>query len=365
MLQIKMTNSSKTEMLTNESTKTMTSNKEKVNSILANLDGNSEFTIDDIIVLGNIEKKDRAVKLGLDPNNYEVRVDSKAGIVNIIEKVKNSIWLNFDINKINSQNEATTTNNNTTWVMPTKVDDETMKLFDTDSNGKFTYTDNVLRIGESVYNLTNWNLGNSWEASVSNASNQLKMLNGQKLTPDLINKIVNIILDMGNEGIQGATACGEMGQPIPFIEMIKLNNYLKPSTVDNLLNNMNFYTYYGDEETADTDELKLIKEFYNRLDTKQQDKYYENMLSTRAHVTGNYFEEWQKNGNSMSELIFETPVSNKNFNRLKNLVADLNKKGNGIKATKTQSQLLIETLLEKGQITKQQAEELYKAATIK
>ena len=53
--------------------------------------------IGDVVVLGKMNKEARATALGLDANKYDVRVDSKNGIINILEK--GASWLHRDANK--------------------------------------------------------------------------------------------------------------------------------------------------------------------------------------------------------------------------------------------------------------------------
>lgn len=71
--------------------------KDKVNSILDKLDGKAGFTIGDVVVLGKMNKEARATALGLDANKYDVKVDSKNGIINILEE--GASWLHRDANK--------------------------------------------------------------------------------------------------------------------------------------------------------------------------------------------------------------------------------------------------------------------------
>ena len=86
-----------------QQTKKVNNPKDKINSILDKMDGKSGFTINDVVILGNMDKKARAKALGLDANKYDIRVDSKSGVVNILEKKENKFnpWLNRNVNNDN------------------------------------------------------------------------------------------------------------------------------------------------------------------------------------------------------------------------------------------------------------------------
>ena len=75
-----------------------TPSKKNVISIMDNLDGKSGFTKADVVKLGEMNKQERAKKLGLDASKYDVRVDSETGIVNIVEKGGES-WLRREVSK--------------------------------------------------------------------------------------------------------------------------------------------------------------------------------------------------------------------------------------------------------------------------
>ena len=89
------------------------STKDKVNCILENLDGKAGLTVGDIIILGKMSKQQRLTKLGLDANIYDVRVDAKNGIINILEK--GASWLRHEINnkKANTTSQKNQTNSST------------------------------------------------------------------------------------------------------------------------------------------------------------------------------------------------------------------------------------------------------------
>lgn len=73
-----------------------------------NLDGKSGFTKADVVKLGEMNKQERAKKLGLDVSKYDVKVDSKSGIVNIVEKGGES-WLRREVSKTQKADNAGST----------------------------------------------------------------------------------------------------------------------------------------------------------------------------------------------------------------------------------------------------------------
>ena len=114
--------------------------------------------------------------------------------------------------------------------------------------------------------------------------------------------------------------------------------------------------------------MKNIKNLYSRLNNQQKEKYYQELLSASANtdcvVHSVNQSDFQTDGNTTARLIFEAPLSAKTYIKVKSLVTTMNKQGNGIRNTKTESKKLINTLLQNKQITQQQANELLKAGNI-
>lgn len=261
---------------------------------------------------------------------------------------------------VNSNNSPTSTNpaqNNTTWKMPTTVDKECLNHLDPDGNGKFELNNDY----------ENPNI--PFRLAHEKFENKLKALNGQKITPEFIDKLVNTILDMAKndelgeltyEGDGSWTTCQELA------DISKFAQYLKPTTVNKLLNQYNVVSPAA--EIDDKIYFKNIKNLYSRLNANQRQKYYQNVLSQSSNTDSNVYaidnRKYQTDGKITANLIYETPLSSATYTKLKNFVMTMNKPGNGITRTKTECKKLINILLSKHQITQQQANELLKAGNI-
>ena len=187
---------------------------------------------------------------------------------------------------------------------------------------------------------------------------KINAFDNKPITPENIDKLVSIVAD-GWINKQTST-CYDCREASILDNVLPFSEYLSNETVDKLLSNkeVSVTVEEGNEQIAE------MKKFYDRMNDRQKDMYYEKILSKEANVqVWGAFNDNQYSGNHLSTLIFDK-VNDKNFARLKNLVADLNKKGNGINNTKTECKVLIDNLLSADKITKAQAKELYKAATL-
>lgn len=190
--------------------------------------------------------------------------------------------------------------------------------------------------------------------------------NGKQITPDLIDKLVNIQLDYENKhpdemhyGGGEPTGDGIIERLNILGDIARFAEYLKPETINKLLNTKDiFYNDYTG--------IKDMKTLYNRLTKEQQQKYYSHLFDTTANIDHNMISSnCQQSGSTLAALIFEPKLSNQTYNKLKNFVSVMNEPGNGIAYTGTECKNLIDALKAKGQITQQQANELYKSANIK
>ena len=187
---------------------------------------------------------------------------------------------------------------------------------------------------------------------------KINAFDNKSITPENIDKLVSIVAD-GWINKQTST-CYDCREDSILDDVLPFSEYFSNETVDKLLSNkeVSVTVEQGNEKIAE------MKKFYDRLNDRQKDMYYEKILSKEANVQEwGAFNDNQHSGNYLSTLIFDK-VNDKNFARLKNLVADLNKKGNGINNTRTECKVLIDNLLSADKITNAQAKELYKAATL-
>ncbi|MBQ7125646.1 hypothetical protein IJO12_01010 [bacterium] len=188
---------------------------------------------------------------------------------------------------------------------------------------------------------------------------EIAKLNGKAITPELVDKLVNILLNYNSSKVDLSFDGEGVTTESMFHSIARFGEYLSPATIDKLLAESNIMGI--EDNVAD------VKKLYNRMSPAQKDKYYSILLSKQANTQ--FFPDmggsYQASGQLLAKNIFEKPVSQKNFNRLKSLVATMNKKGNGIADTGSECKTLIKTLLSQGKITKAQANQLYEAAGIK
>lgn len=253
--------------------------------------------------------------------------------------------------------------NNKTWKMPATVDEECLKHLDPDGNGKFEFDED------------NWENPNTPFYIVYNEFiNKLEVLNGQKITPEFIDKLINKILDMvdelskkyNGEDLESLVQMGEGNVTTrhPLADISKFAQYLKPTTVDRLLKSGRvIYDRHMYEDDKPQQYYKNIRNLYSRLNDRQRDLYYQNVLSPSNNRQQNIHSAWQADGTHVAGLIYEVPLSSSTYIKLKNLVITMNEP-NGIAGTKTECKALINALLSKKQITQQQANELLKAGNI-
>ena len=197
------------------------------------------------------------------------------------------------------------------------------------------------------------------EAQEKKMFSELKQLNGKSITPELVDKLVNILIKYNTTSTELSYDGESYTTKSMFHQTARFGEYLSSKTIDKLLAEPNFLRV---EERHIND----VKKLYNRMTPAQKDKYYSRILSKGGNSLDNApFGDYQADGTTLAKHIFEKPVSSKNFNRLKSLVATMNKKGNGIANTGTECKSLIEALYTQRKITKGQANQLFKAANIK
>ncbi|MGN0031437.1 MAG: hypothetical protein ACI37Q_05740 [Candidatus Gastranaerophilaceae bacterium] len=245
----------------------------------------------------------------------------------------------------------------------TTVGKEAMNILDPDHDGKFKIDRN---------NSKSWNLPVQIDlGGLSNKDekllfDKLESLNGQKITPDLIDKITNILLDVNNPA-KGAEINfdGEAHTSESMLfDFARFAQYLKPETLTKLLSEQYIVKIEENGDSNHSKNLKAMKNLYGRLTPKQKELYYQKILSTDANRHDFDISSWQSDGKALADYIFEKPVSTQNFNRIKTLVIAMNKP-NGVAGTKDECKELINTLKAQGKITQAQAIELFKAGNIK
>lgn len=188
---------------------------------------------------------------------------------------------------------------------------------------------------------------------LSNNPELLSDLNGKKVTPDLIDDVVNRFID--NE-VLGRGSLGDL---------VILSDYLKPETVNKLIN----YSGGSEELATSWGEMRVahanvddVKNFYDRLTPEQQIQYYKGTLSVGSanathYVTGG---DYSTDGNVLAKYIFLDKFDGENYETLVNFVSDMNSEDGrwGLYEAKNACKNLISTLLTQGKITPAQANEL-------
>ena len=163
----------------------------------------------------------------------------EAYVTNGRESQSATLRFAYDVTANNPTTGNNPAQNRTAWRMPTTVDDECLKHLDPDGNGKFEF-DN------SYYNP---NVPFCIEDCPSLGIDSEKIigaLNGQKITPEFIDKLINKILDMVDmhtektgysSDLETLTQEGEgnVTTQHPLADISKFAQYLKPATVDRLL----------------------------------------------------------------------------------------------------------------------------------
>lgn len=260
--------------------------------------------------------------------------------------------------KIDSQKTNAT---NSQKSRATKVSPEDLKTLDPDNTGVFHLNEDGFNLPLPIYGG-----GEIWDI--------LEKYNGQKITPDLIDKLANVQLDYEKKHPDEMRWTeGSAPAPSMMIDLGRYAEYLKPETIDKLLNmdngkssliSVNLLSDW--DGNTNQEAVNNMKNLYDRMNNAQKQKYYETILTKEAntnyHLTTNNEQSYGKN---LANIIFEEKVSPNTYKQLKSFVADMNTPGNQINNTKTESKNLIDTLYERGQITKAQAQELYATAHIK
>lgn len=307
------------------------------------------------------------------PEGYKIERPKLTSAENMVQayvtngKESQSATLKFSfVDKLtNFVNNQTTVieskSNNKTWKMPSTVDEECLKHLDPDGNGKFEFDEDDWENPNTPFYISTYSVKRE-------KLEDIKALNGQKITPEFIDKLISKILDI----VDGQSWWKDLGSlvqegeglvstPHPLADICKFAQYLKPETVDRLLKSGR--VIYDRNLDDDKQYFKNIGNLYSRLNNQQKELYYQNVLSPRNNRQQNIQFDWQANGTHVAGLIYEIPLSSSTYTKLKNLVITMNEP-NGIADTKTECKALINALLSKKQITEEQANELLKAGNI-
>ena len=307
------------------------------------------------------------------PEGYKIERPKLTSAENMVQvyvtngKESQSATLKFSfVDKLtNFVNNQTTVieskSNNKTWKMPATVDEECLKHLDPDGNGKFEFDEDNWEKPNTPFYISTYSIERE-------KLKDIKALNGQKITPEFIDKLINKILDI----VDGEPYWKDLGALVqegegtvstthPLADICKFAQYLKPETVDRLLKSGS--VIYDRDIDDDKQYFKNIGNLYSRLNNQQKELYYQNVLSPRNNHQQNTEFDWQADGTHVAALIYEIPLSSSTYTKLKNLVITMNEP-NGIANTKTECKALINALLSKKQITKEQANELLKAGNI-
>ncbi len=278
-------------------------------------------------------------------------------------KEAQSATLKFQIAEIENLKKASADYQNTSTsaskrhTIPKEVAKEHFGILDADGDGIFNFDPHDY---ESCYRLpypiSSYTFDGSpeWDKFAA----KITALNGQKITPNLIDKLVNILLDeeraMTYEGESTYTTDS------PGTDMARFVDYLKPNTIDKLLDKGSFTMRYDTEEEGDG--LKALLKLYDRLNDKQKDKYYDIIFSESFNRDSSIFltpDTWQMSGERLADYVFEDKLSDKNYEKVKNFITTMNQ-DNGIARTRTQCKNLIESLYDGKKITAEQHAELLK-----
>lgn len=175
--------------------------------------------------------------------------------------------------------------------------------------------------------------------------------NGKTVTPKLVNEILSKVLDA-------------KAYDSDSLSEVIINNLedLTPATIDKFLRKADYIHVASGKFNSSLDVDKM-KKMYSKLNEQQKNLYYQKLLKVNS-VIGFWATTGDEMNTNFADYIFEKPVSGSTYNKLKALISNVNKSGNGIANSKTVSKEAIDTLLQRGQITKAQANELYKAARL-
>jgi len=264
------------------------------------------------------------------------------------------------VNETAQSNPPKNNQNNNNRKIPTTVNEECLRILDPDGNGKFEYDPESypsnLPVDVNFYGFYD-------EGKANKYFNKVHALDGQPITPQLIDQLVNIILDAEKEagGILTYEGDWSYSTDSPMRDVARFSAYLKPQTIDKLLNTYTVPLNQSIEYAADN--VRCIKNLYDILTPQQREAYYTNLLTPNYNIHYGQLNNSQYPGETTANLIFESPLSTSTFKKLKDFVIEMNSP-NGVAYTKTECAILIETLLDKKQITQQQADELFRAGKI-
>ena len=176
-----------------------------------------------------------------------------------------------------------------------------------------------------------------------------KEFDGKPITPNLMNNVISRALDA--KAYESEAMSNVITTNIDDLSSATIDKFLRK--VDRIhVGGGKFYS----EPNADS-----MKKMYLKLNEQQREIYYQKLLKPES-VVGSWATTGDEMSSNFTDYIFEKPVSAATYNKLIYIITDLNKSCNGISKSKTASKEAINTLLQRGQITQAQANELYKAA---
>ncbi len=174
-------------------------------------------------------------------------------------------------------------------------------------------------------------------------------LKGKAVTPKLLDTAISKALDYN-----------AYDENVIAEVVARYQSNLSSETIDKFLKKSN-YIHVSEGKYNNSPNVSSMKNLYSRLNDKQKEMYNQKLL-TKESVTG----FWATTGDEMHsncvDYIFEKPLKANTYNKLKQLIYNVNKSGNGIDNSRTASKETINTLLQRGQITQTQARELSRLA---
>ena len=173
---------------------------------------------------------------------------------------------------------------------------------------------------------------------------------GKTITPQLVDDVINSMMKFDKSIAIGAAS-----------SIFRLQDYLSATTTDKFLKQTEIRSI--NDYAAQEIDVSDAKKFYNKLSPAQKTVYYQKLLNKSAVVGEHLMSD--DASSYFVDYIFEKPISQSTFKLLKALFKDINESGNGVRQSRTATKNAIEVLLQRGQITQQQATELLRENNIK
>ena len=247
--------------------------------------------------------------------------------------------------------EAGHTSSKSSTQRATKVSAEHMAILDPDGDGKFDPDD--------VTGFPYLPNVDEDEDFCNELSSILQTFKGQKITPDLIDKMISKLLDCVNkhEGfiVEGGDFTHSTYYPIG--DMSNYYDYLSSATIDKMLEASKFST------NEDTQNLLAL---WDRMSDSQKDKLRDRLITPSAFMYPYSYSNYMSDPSDEISALFEenTLISEKYYERIKDVFTNVFKyvvSGNlddGKKSGITVLNNVIDTLSENGQISDEQVTEL-------